>query len=111
MAEFVEQACVVEHEGQKFESSGAWLAKCSDGYMRGVVYAKPMGYKPYSPTCGGIVTDWHGNKLADAVYGRQYQGNLCKMRCVAFTVDGVKYAGRWCPDWADAVRVRSTKRV
>lgn len=99
---FVERDCVVEHEGRCFESGGAQMVDCRDGFRRGVVYAKPGA---------NMVTDWHGNKLADATFGLTFQGNFCSMRSVAFVLDGVRFTGRWCPDWADAVKVRSTKRI
>lgn len=116
---FVETDCKFEHGGRMFEAGGAFLADCSDGFRRGVVYAKPADVQGISDRLGrrfnratyGIVTDWHGNKLADAEFGEEYQGNFCKMRAVSFTIDGVKYAGRYCPDWADMIRVRSTRKV
>ena len=119
METLLERDCTISHEGREFASGGAWLAKCSDGYWRGVVYAKPADpiqtpirgqYAPSYPR-RGIVTDWHGNKLADATFGATYRGNYCKMRSVRFALDGVTFTGRYCPDTADAVRVRSTKKV
>ena len=122
MSTFVEQSCVIEHNGQQFESGGAWLCDCSDGYRRGVVYAKVDEYTEtalaaYSRFAvsyprRGIVTDWHGNKIADALYGRPYRGGFgAKMRTVSFVLDGVTYTGRYGCDWSEAVRVRSTKKV
>ena len=105
MAAFIEATCVFTHEGRSYEAGGAWIADCTDGYSRGVVYVKPQrdGHSD------GAVTDWHGNFLAVAEYGPRFQGPFCRMRCVSFTFDGVRYYGRYCPDWSDAVRVRSTK--
>lgn len=117
MSTFVETNCVIEHEGQTFESGGAWLCDCTDGYRRGVVYAKPdkMNHdwrEAMQFTASGVVTDWHGNVLAKATFGPVYRGGFgAKMRSVRFTVDGVTYTGRYGCDWAQAVRVRSTKRV
>lgn len=99
---FVEEDCTITHEGRTFTAGGAWLADCPDGYRRGVVYANPGA---------GIVTDWHGNVIARASYGKPYQGPFCTMQSVSFVVDGILYAGRWCPDWASAVNVRSTRKV
>lgn len=122
MATFIEEDCTVTHEGRSFTAGGAWLCDCTDGYRRGVVYTKPAdpiqakpgditGPAPSYPR-RGIVTDWHGNKIADASFGHPYRGGFgAKMRTVRFTVDGVEYAGRYGCDWRDAVRVRSTKRV
>ena len=110
---FVEQDCTFQHEGQQFTNGGAWLADCSDGYRRGVVYAKPDGKRGmygYEMMNSGIVTDWHGNLIAKATFGQVYRGGFgAKMRSVYFVLDGIAYAGRYGCDWADAVRVRSTR--
>lgn len=116
----IETGCKIEHEGRTFKAGGAWLCDCTDGYRRGVVYAKPQG--PILSSLGtpiintwnerGIVTDWHGNKIADAYFGHPYRGGFgARMRSVRFTIDGVTYAGRYGFDWSQAVRVRSTKPV
>lgn len=99
---FIEENCEIELQGQKFESGGAFIAYCTDGYMRGVVYAKPELR---------AVTTWHGKLIAEASFGRTYQGNFCKMRSVLFEIDGIRFTGRYCPDWAQMIRVRSTKKV
>ena len=104
MTAFVEQNCVFEHDGQSYEAGGAWLLQCIDGYRRGVVYAKPTA----TPPC---VTDWHGNTISPARFGPIYNGPFCCMRSVTFTLDGVTFTGRYCPDCADAIRVRSSKPV
>lgn len=119
MATFIETDCTIRHEGLKFTAGGAWMADCTDGYRRGAVYVRPNdpphdGPRPYRSClrpCRGTVTDWHGNKIADARFGAEYFGPFCKMRAVSFTVDGVRFTGRYCPDWSQLVRVRSTKRV
>lgn len=112
-ATFVETGCVITHEGQSFESGGAFLCDCTDGYRRGVVYAKPNDDVLFkNQGCRGVVTDWHGNKVADAILGPVYRGGFgARMRAVSFTLDGVTYMGRYGCDWADAVRVRSTVKV
>lgn len=109
MSTFIEQDCTVEHEGRHFTCGGAHLVDCTDGFRRGVVYAK-VHARSLERTIG-VVTDWHGAKLADCTFGPIYQGIFCRMRSVSFTLDGVRYTGRYCPDWADAVRVRSTKKI
>jgi hypothetical protein len=102
MSTFIEQDCTITHKGQQFTAGGAWLADCTDGYRRGIVYADSLK---------AIVTTWHGEKIADATYGHVYQGNFCKMRTVSFIHDGIKYTGRYCPDWSQAIKVRSTKKL
>lgn len=101
MRQFIEQDCKIELQGKEYESGGAYIALCTDGKMRGVVYVNSEKR---------IVTTWHGEFIARMSY-TDYNGNFCKMRRVSFTLDGVKYVGDYCPDWADACRVRSTKPV
>lgn len=114
---FVEQDCTIKHEGQEFTSRVEWICDCSDGCRRGVVYAKPdkMNHnwrEAMHFSASGIVTDWHGNKIADAIFGHPFRGGFgAKMRTVRFTLDGVTYAGRYGCDWSQAVRVRSTRKV
>ena len=115
MNTFIEQICVIELEGRHFESGGAWLLDCSDGYRRGVVYVKP-NTGPIADmrrfACPGIVTNWHGNKIADARFGSIYRGGFgARMRSVYFTLDGITYTGRYGCDWSQACRVKSTKKV
>lgn len=102
VGEFIEQDCTISHEGQQFTAGGAWLSPCSDGFWRGVVYADVQGRR---------VTDWHGNEIVLAEFGRVYHGNYCRMQAISFVVDGLRFAGRYCPDTGTAVRVRSTVRV
>jgi len=101
-ATFIESDCSIQHNGQSFTAGGAHICDCSDGYRRGVVYVRPEAKE---------VTDWHGNKLATANFGRVYQGNFSRMQAVTFIHDGITFHGRYCPDWSQALRVRSTKRV
>lgn len=103
MAMFVEENCVFEHEGQRFEAVGAYFLDCSDGFCRGMVYACPSK---------GTVTTWRGVELAKATFGPIYRDGFgARMRSVRFVLEGVTYSGRYGCDWTDAVRVRSTKKV
>lgn len=100
----IEQNCTFEHEGRTYESGGAYLVDCPDGKMRGVVYVQCSDV----PGHPHKVTTWHGDFIAYVAL-TDYQGNFCKMRRVSFTYKGRKFVGDYCPDWADAVKVRSTK--
>ena len=97
---FIETECKFTHEGKTYESGGAWIAECTDGKMRGVVYVNERK---------GIVTTWHGEKIAELDTLTDYQGNFCKMQRISFTLDGKKFIGDYCPDWAEACKVRTTK--
>jgi hypothetical protein len=96
----IETNCTIEHEGRSYSAAGASLCPCPDSYWRGVVYVKPPA----------AVTDWHGNRIASALFGREYRGNFCTMRAVTFDWNGIRFHGRYCPDRSQAVGVRSTKR-
>lgn len=96
----LEKNCTITHEGKVYESGGAYILPCNDGKLRGVVYVR-----------GNLkeVTDWHGNLIARLDTYRNYRGNFCRMARITFTYDGRKMVGEYCPDWADACKVRSTK--
>ena len=118
---FIEQDCAIEHNGHKFINGGSFLLACSDGYRRGIVYVKEPStdhhggfFKDYRQNYragSGSVTTWHGEHIANAHFGIIYRGNFCRMRSVRFTLDGVTYSGRYCPDWSQMVRVKSTRKV
>jgi hypothetical protein len=95
-----ETDCTITHEGQKFESGGAYLLPCTDGKVRGVVYVNRKA---------GTVITWHGETIARLDAYTEYRGNFCKMARISFTHEGRKFVGDFCPDWADACKVRSTK--
>jgi hypothetical protein len=102
----IERDCKIEHEGRTYEAGGAFLAPCTDGYWRGMVYV--------GEECGRrlrTVTDWHGNVLATASLGPIYRRNFCRMQAVTFEWNGIKFHGRFCPDASESVRVRSTRKV
>lgn len=96
---FIEQDCTFTVEGQSFTSGGSWIAECTDGKTRGVVY---VNEKTRS------VTTWRGDFIAKMHY-TDYQGNFCKMRRVSFSYNGKNFVGDYCPDWSEACKVRSTK--
>ena len=96
--EFLEQDCTLTLGGRTFSSGGAYLLPCTDGKYRGVVYVKS----------DGTITTWHGEKLAKAML-TDYRGNFSRMRRVSFTWNDMKFVGDYCPDWADACKVRTTK--
>jgi len=97
---FVETDCKFTHDGQTFESGGSYLLPCTDGRMRGVVYVNNSKRS---------VTTWHGEHIASLDTTSTYRGNFCTMRRITFTYQGRKFIGEYCPDWADACKVRSTK--
>ena len=104
----IETDCTVTHDGQQYAAGGAVLAPCKDGRWRGAVYAHPPGHDRQA---AGSVTTWHGQRIAAAWFGRTYRGNFCRMRSVRFQWHGMTFAGRYCPDWAQVVRVRTTTTI
>ncbi len=108
----VESDCTIELQGKTFTAGGAVLAPCTDGKWRGCVYVQ----SPYKNETTGYrgetiqyVTTWHGDKIALARLGKVYQGNFCRMQAVSFEWQGMRFTGRYCPDWSDLVRVHTTK--
>src|SRR3990172_12320233 len=100
---FAENDCTFDYKDHQFPAGGAFLQPCSDGRWRGVVYVREG---PPNTGAAGHVTTWHGDVLAIAKLGRTYRGNFCKMRSIRFTWQGLRFMGRYCPDWSEAVRVR-----
>ena len=104
MSTFVEKDCDFTHEGKTFEAGGSYLLPCTDGKVRGAVYiVKDKMTDEYH------ASTWHGEHLAFLDTMTVYRGNFCRMCRVTFTYDGRKFIGEYCPDWADACKVRSTK--
>jgi|WetSurMetagenome_2_1015567.scaffolds.fasta_scaffold878088_1 hypothetical protein len=99
---FIEKDCTFSFQGMAFESGGARIVKCSDNKMRGVVYVN-VGKM--------TVNTWHGDFIAHIDYYTSYRGNFCRMVHITFTIDGIKFIGLYCPDWADACKVWSSKPV
>ena len=95
-----ETNCTIEHNGQTFESGGAYILPCKDGKLRGVIYVS---------NDQRTVTTWHGEFIAKVDTVSRYRGNFCKMTRITFTYEGRKMIGEYCADWADACKVRSTK--
>lgn len=109
MPEFIETDCTITGpNGQTATAGGASLVNCSDGLVRGVVYAKANSDGWHR----GQVTDWHGNVIAHATFSGVYRGGFgAKMRTVRFIVDGVTFSGRYGCDWSNAVKVKSVGRA
>ena len=132
---FIEGECTINLQGREFTSGGSWLARCSDGVMRGCVYVKDTpvvldgtgGYKP-APFISwrdwgsrirygsGDVITWHGEVIAPCSWTNYINGLGIRMRRVSFTLTlsggrPYKFIGDYCPDWSEFVRVRSTRKV
>ena len=81
--EYVETNCTVEHEGKKFEASGAFV---SADFI--------VGYLGKD----GVLTDWHGNKIGQywitSTWKTPRSYVSYTMHQVGAYVDGVFYTGR-----------------
>jgi len=111
---FVEENCTIEHEGKTFEAGGSYLCNCSDGYVRGTVYAKKGDtMSDHSRAYGwGKVTTWHGEEIAKCYFYPAYRNNMgAWIRPISFTVNGIAFKGRYGEDWKDCVNVKSTKKA
>lgn len=86
---YVEQNCIFEHKGRKFESGSAVV---TPEYATAYV-GKPLND---STSCRAL-TDRHGNRigvcfLSSSWYVRSFIGN--RMYQIYAIVDGIKYTGR-----------------
>ena len=100
-----DEACTFEHEGNEFTAGGAIIGYCKDKKYHGRIYIVKD-----KQTGKMIASTWHGEKIANLDTLTDYRGNFCKMRRISFTLNGIKFIGDYCPDWAECVNIRSTKR-
>lgn len=104
---FIDQNCVFDFQGKKFESGGAWICKRVDnGKFGGRVYA----------TCEkderrGTVQNWHGTLKMPAYFGKIYRSNFGdRRRSVWFTYKNMSFQGMWCNiDYNELVTVKQIK--
>jgi hypothetical protein len=99
---FVEQECILEHEGKKFESGGTWLAKRKDNdKLEGTFYAYPKEFS---------VGSWDGSIKVKATFGHSWRSNFGDVRqSIYFTYKGVNFYGVYYKTNSDIVRVREIK--
>ena len=101
--QFIETDCIIEHEGEKFESGGAFIAKRRDnGLLGGILYAYPKTQE---------LGDWHGTFKVKADFGHEWQSNMGdKRQHIRFTLEGKRFSGIWYNKyWSDMVKVREIK--
>lgn len=60
---FIEENCVIEVEGKKFESGGAWYTDKRIVAYVGKKVGDGIGVDRYGETSRNYVTDWHGNQI------------------------------------------------
>jgi hypothetical protein len=99
----MEQKCIVEFEGKKFESGGSFIGiDKKTGLHGGIVYGD------YHKR---IVSNWHGDIKVNAMYGNGYSSNMGDSRChVWFTYKGINFHGIWCGmEWSQIIRVKEVK--
>lgn len=82
---YIEQDCVITHEGKRYEAEGAFVTP-----DRLFAYLKQIGGR-------WVVTDWHGNVLTEDVTIlsiRPHHGWISDKRIyLRCTIDGVTYSG------------------
>ena len=97
---FIDTDCKIELDGKTFESGGAWIAERADNHkLSGLVYADDIK---------GVVTNWHGDKVIKATFGRVFRSNFGdRRRSVYFHYAGKCLFGIWHSiDFNQAVNVR-----
>jgi hypothetical protein len=103
MEGFIDENCIFEFEGTKFESGGAFLAKRVDnGKYVGQVYAQWDKQE---------VRNWHGDIKIPAFYGPEYRSNMGDLRqSVYFHYQGKLLFGTWySKEWNQLVRVKEVR--
>lgn len=104
---FMDQNCMIEHEGQKFESGGAFIAlNKKTGKLGGRVYTH------CNPDKGVYeVSNWHGTIKIKASFGTIWTSNFGdRRRSVYFWYEGKAFYGMWCSiDFNELVSVREIK--
>jgi hypothetical protein len=79
----IEKECVIEHDGKKYESGGAFIVD-----NIGAVYGD-WNFK--------TVSNWHGTIKIPARYGKEFKSNMGdKRRHVWFKREGKIFHGVWC---------------
>jgi hypothetical protein len=87
---YIEQNCVVHHNGREFKAGGAIVTE-----SLAIAYLKFDGHESLYAT--GTVTDWHGNRLGTArIVGKWKQGSFVSshMLQVECCINGIWYTGR-----------------
>lgn len=98
---FIENNCVIKHEGKSYKSGGSFIGKSKGGKMGGVMYAYPKANK---------VGTWDGKRKFDAFFGNEWISNMRDIRqSVYFSYEGKKFYGIYYKSNSDIVRVREIK--
>jgi hypothetical protein len=88
---YVEQDCIVHHNGRDFHADGAVVTESF-----AIAYLKFEG--PERPYATGIATDWRGHRIGTARIVAKwatersfYASHMLQVECC---INGVKYTGR-----------------
>lgn len=108
----VETDCTITGpNGNQFTASGAVFDLDNGGCLyvgspTGKNYhGYPGMYTPYGP-----LTDWHGNRVGTYWATNVYRNNLgATITCIAATIEGREYYGRYGSDWSQLVNLRPRK--
>lgn len=92
--------CTFTHEGHEYTSGGAFLARCTDGLVRGTAYLIKRHSDDVTPWTNAYeLQTWRGKYLGPAYLGPKYRGNFGDERqSVATKIGGVAMYGTLCGD-------------
>lgn len=97
----IETNCIIEHEGRKFESGGAFIGIDKNGKHGGIVYAYEKESK---------IGNWHGNIKLNARFCREYRSNMGdKRQSVYFKWNGISFYGIYFKQNSEIIRCKEIK--
>lgn len=98
----LEQECVFEFEGRKFESGGAYIGRHKEtGRLEGLLYVHREDGEPR------YVGSWGGGLRIPARFGREWRSAFGDLRqSVYFTMEGTPFYGIYYKSGSAIVRCR-----
>lgn len=103
---FIERECILEHEGRKYESGGAWIGAHRDtGRLGGLLYVhRTEGQATH-------VGSWGDSLRLDAYFGRTWRSGWGDERQVVyFTYVERPFYGIWYKSAGDFLRCWETRK-
>ena len=103
---FIEQDCVIEHQGRKFESGGAYIGRHrKTGRLGGILYVIREESKPT------YVGSWDAQMKVPARFGCSWTSGFGDTRqSVYFELEDKPFYGIWYKSGSEIVRCREVKK-
>lgn len=106
----VETDCTITGpQGQTFTANGAMF----DLERGGCLYVSDYDdndQADWRDPANGPLTDWNGNRIGTWWRTNRYRNNIgARIDCIAATIQGREYYGRYGSDWSQLVNLRPRK--